>query len=432
MKLVCLVGALGVACAPASRQVSDLAPVGGRDVEASASFRLPRSSDTAWMEVFVPAGARKIRAAVVFINRDDLLRYAFDDRDWRAMCARIQCALVRVGLPTRDNEKPELQFVRNAALGGDSAVFTALRIAGERTRHAELEKVGLVIFGYSASGNFGPTFAARHPDRTIGFVRYHSHLRGIPVDTARLAGIPALSIVGTTRDEADMMEDTKQLWSVLRRREAPVAFAAHSAVPHVSIDGLVEAGPALRGWTEAVVRSRTTSNTLLKPIEAADGWLLDDSTKRVTPASKTAAQSGTTSWLPNEETAFNLRRLYGMCASVGLRAATDLLGAGTQLTAEDVGVCHYANSQSRRDLWLSGFNYGTDSAALGRLRQPKRALPLSGIGVSAVFFADASNCSTIGAARSTWTFYVSACGAGFGVATDSGRLRPIAQTLIGQ
>ncbi len=245
--ILAVAAALVTGCAAARRQVPESVTGRARGFEESAGFRLPPSSDTAWMEVFVPAGVSRIRAVVAIMERDGFFRYAFDDRDWRAMCPRIQCALVRIGLPNEERDKPALQFIRNAALGGDSAVFTALRIAGERTRHPKLEKAGLVVFGLSASGNFGPTFAARHPDRTIGFVRYHSHLRGIPVDTVVLARIPSLSVVGTTEREADIVEDTKALWAVLRRRAAPVGFTLHLGQPDVSIDGFDRSGICAAG-----------------------------------------------------------------------------------------------------------------------------------------------------------------------------------------
>jgi hypothetical protein len=384
------------------------------------------------MEVFVPAGTRTVRAAVVFINRD-FDRYMYDDRDWRQMCARQSCALLRLGLPNRDAAPPDSQLVRNAALGGDAALFDALRIAGERTGHPELNGVGIVFFGLSASGNFGLTFAGRHLDRTIGLIRYHSHLQGIGVDTAALARIPSLTIVGAN-DAPGIARDSRALWRALRLRAAPAAYVSHVGQPHVSIDGLVEAGMAMRSWTEAVIDQRTSPGwPMPRPVQTATGWLVEDSTFAVTPSAGPIAPTREASWLPNVVTAFAVRELAGMCAAVDLHNATALLGPGTRLESQDINACHYALDDPHRDLWLSGGATSSDSAAVAWLARAQRATPLAGLGAAANFFINSrTNCSTLGVAKSARTFYVSACGAGFGLAADSVRLRPFAKKLIGE
>jgi len=401
-----------------------------RATEESIAFPFPRSNDTAWAEIYVPARVDVVRAAVVFIERDGFDRYAFDDRDWRAMCARAACALVRVGFPTRDDAPPQRQQKRNAALGGDSVVFTALRLGGERTAHPELQRVNVVIFGLSAAGNFGPTFAALHPGRTIGIIRYHSHLRGLVVDTSTLASVPALTIVGA-RDDATIAQDSRNLWSALRARNAPWAYVSHFAQPHVSIDGLVEAGLTMREWTEALILRRTHAPPPLSPL-AGSGWFVDDSTGQVWEGRGLDGQRSSASWAPNARTAFALRQLKGMCAPLSLTEATDLLGSGTKLEDEDTRVCHFVRENPHRDLWLSGFPHASDSAAIAWLHQAQRAIPLAALGDAANLMTQSnSHCGTVGAVRSSWTFYVSACGDGFGVTPDSARLRPLMARLLG-
>jgi hypothetical protein len=383
------------------------------------------------MEVFVPASVRRVRAVAVFIDRE-YDRYMYDDRDWRTMCSQAACALLRLGLPNNDSAPPDSQRVRNAAIGGDSAVFTALRLAAARTGHPELQQVGLVFFGLSASGNFGLTFASLHPERTIAVVRYHSHLRGLRVDTTMLARIPSLTITGA-EDAPDIAQDSRALWQVLRARNAPAVYVRHVGQPHVSIDGLVEAGKAMRPWIATIIDRRTSSeSSALQPVRLARGWFMHDSTATVTQSLSSDTQRQT-SWLPDIETAFAVRQLKGMCAAVDLRAATELLGPGTHLEAEDMSVCHYTVAEPRRDVWLSASSHGSDSAAVAWLAQARRATPVGGVGTVAHLLVEPrSNCSTLGAVRSVWTFYVSACGAGFGLAADSLRLRSLAKQLIGE
>ena len=428
--LSCFATCFALGCAPVARRpVGSAAQTTAR--EATASFALPASHDTGWMEVFVPADTRSVRAAMVFVDRE-FDRYMYDDRDWRTMCARAACAMLRLGLPNKDAASPDSQRVRNAILGGDSALFTALRIAGERTGHPELQSVGIVFFGLSASGNFGLTFAGLHPNRTIGYIRYHSHLRGLRVDTATLTQIPSLTIVGA-KDAADIAQDSRALWRTLRVRGAPAAYVSHLGQPHASIDGLVEAGKAMRLWTESVIDLRTSRESqALRSIEISRGWLIGDSTAVVTPYSSSERMPNA-SWMADAGTALAVRQLGGMCAGVGLREATSLLGPGTRLESEDTAVCHYAVADPKRDLWLSANSHASESGAIAWLAQGQRAMPVGELGAAANFFVSSrTDCSTLGAARSAWTFFVSACGAGFGRVADSSRLRPLAKRLIGE
>ena len=401
--------------------------------EVTATFQLRASRDTAWMEAFVPAGVGRARAVVVFVNRDDYDRYMYDDRDWRAMCARSRCALLRLGLPNRDQAPPDSQRVRNAAYGGDSALFTALRIAGDRTGHPELREVGVLFFGLSASGNFGLTFSGIHPDRTIGFIRYHSHLRGLRVDTTTLATIPSLTIVGAN-DAPEMTQDSRALWQAFRARGAPAAYVSHIGQPHVSIDGLVEAGRAMRPWVESIIDQRTSLDSpALRSVQIDRGWWLVDSTAAVNASTTLGRRPSEASWLPNGTTALAVRQLKGMCASIDLRDATRFLGPGTRLVAEDPFACHYATASPQRDLWLSGNAHASETAAASWLAQGPQAAPLTELGSAAkIFVSTRTSCSTVGAVKLSWTFFVSACGDSFGTVTDSARLRPLAKKLIGE
>jgi len=398
-------------------------------IETSFGFHIPDSRDTAWAELYVPPNVREVRAAVVFIDRE-LDRYAYDDRDWRAMCRRAQCALVRVGFPRQDGVPPQRQRVRNAALGGDSIVAAALQLGAERTAHPELRDARLILFGFSAAGSFGPTFAALHPDRTIGFIRYHSNLRGLAVDTAALVSIPALTVAGA-RDEIAGSEDSRALWRALRARGAPWAYVDHFAQPHLSIDGLVEAGPAMRDWTEALLDHRAPPSSSGAP-RADAGWLVDDSIG-VVRATREITRAPNTSWVPDARTAFALRQLEGMCAQLPLTAATDMLGGGTKLDSEDTSVCHYVHDAPHRDLWASASSSPSDSAAMSLLRRAPGAIPLAGLGEAAELMIETKQrCGTIGAVRSSWVFYVTACGDGFGTAGDSSRLRAISRRVLGE
>lgn len=389
--------------------------------------------DSAWYEVIVPAGVNSPRAVVVFIDRE-LDRYAYDDRDWRTMCVRARCALLRMGFGRVDAPASQ-QRVRNAALGTADALLAALRSAAIQTKHPEVAEAGLVLFGFSAAGNFGVTFAALHPERTIGFIHFHSHLRGITFDSAVVARVPALSISGE-KDDLAGVEDATALWHGMRRHGAAWAWVAHVGQPHYSLDGLVGAGFVMRQWTEAMIDLRVRSGSReLMSLERNRGWVVESSAPLIARIASPATDAISTSWVPNEYVALGLRQLAGACASVGLPLATELLGSGTVVANEDSEVCKFTQASTQRELWVSAPRQLSDSAAVRQLRtalpaQVRRAVSVGG--PEAWVVTDSTRkCSTAGSTRRAWVFLVTACGSGFGVASDSAKLAPLMRRAMG-
>lgn len=410
-----------------------------KPIEITASFVAPELHDSVWMEAYVPAGVPVVRGVIAFIDRD-LDRYAYDDRDWRAMCARARCALLRLGLPRQDEKPPSAQIVRNAAVGGGAILLHTLAVAAERTHHPEFRDANVLLFGFSAAGNFGPTFASWRPDRTIGFIEYHSNLRGIDVDTTKLATVPALIIVGA-RDDPARSEDSRTLWQLMRSQNAPWAFASHLGQPHKSIDGLVEAGPLMRSWAEAVLASRLNSTPSgksfrLVPVQLPDGWLVDDSTKVAAPVASFAESRLRASWVPTATVAQELRLLSGVCATVPLLEVKAALGGEPTIRTEDIATCRYTSGTPAQDLWLTTNRLPSPSGAQAELEQARRAANGQnqvGLGESAFFVADAARkCSTLGVARVDRTFYAVLCGDGFGKASDTVYLQRLAKHLVGE
>ncbi len=403
--------------------------------DARTAFPFPGANDSAWFEVDVPAGVTTVRAVVVFIDRE-LDRYAYDDRDWRSMCVRAQCALLRLGLGRQDG-LPVTQRVRNAALGGGAALLQALTLASSATGHPELAKANVVVFGFSAAGNFAATFGSLYPERTVGLIMFHSNLRGIPFDTAKLATVPALSITGGNDDVAGT-QNADSLWRALRARNAPWAHVIQVGQPHYTLDGLVEAGFAMRSWTEALIGARmgATAGTRAPSLILRDsGWYLSRSTYETAAARDFHAPASDANWLPTEIIALGFRQMAGMCATAGLQVASALLGAGAQVSAEDTSVCRYSLANPKRDLWLSANRMATPARATQQLHA---SLPDSVTRTVAVgnttgrFAADANGaCSTVGVTRQVWIYLVTACGDGFGVPADSAKLIPIAKRAAG-
>jgi hypothetical protein len=59
----------------------------------------------AGVELILPPEGARVGSVPVLVNRG-LDEYAFDNREWRAMCARARCAMLRLTLPRQDALPP--------------------------------------------------------------------------------------------------------------------------------------------------------------------------------------------------------------------------------------------------------------------------------------------------------------------------------------
>ena len=88
-----------------------------------------------------------------------------------------------------DSPLPRADPIRNAGVGGEAGLLLLLNRLAVESRHDEVRNAPLLFWGHSAAASFGISFAGLHPDRTIGFVRYHGNLRGQPVNIRSVSDI---------------------------------------------------------------------------------------------------------------------------------------------------------------------------------------------------------------------------------------------------
>lgn len=263
--------------------------------------------------LFVPDRASRVRAVIVITNYARLDRGAepalFYESDWRALSETCECALLLVKLgtirPIASNTPAANHFARNAALGGGEALLRALEHLGRDSSRPELAQAPLLFFGWSATADFGTTFAELNPKRTIGFIRYHTHRRGVPADIGVLRTIPALLIAGA-KDETAGVEDAETLWRRGRSARAPWTFAVEPDATHGDSTELFfrSAAALMVPWVAAVVQQRVSADGgTLRSISEASGWLGNNITAEAAPHRDFKGSSEVSSWLPDEATA---------------------------------------------------------------------------------------------------------------------------------
>jgi hypothetical protein len=161
----------------------------------------------------------------------------------------------------------------------------------------------LVLWGWSATASFATTFAELHPERTVAFIRYHTHLRGLSPDIAVLKHIPGLLIAGG-KDELAGTEDAETFWKRGRSAQAPWTFAVEPNATHVSEEAVAASHQLILPWIAAVVRLRVASSgEPLRPLSGDGEWLGNQQTGEAALHAMFSGTKNAASWLPDESTA---------------------------------------------------------------------------------------------------------------------------------
>jgi ankyrin repeat protein len=298
--------------------------------------------------VFVPDNVRRVRAVIVLAESwpesergavdlatglrlpdrplADLAVGRFRDQAWRRLSRTTECALLHLRLGTIRAESSAgievngvlirngvpNRVVRDAAAGGADALLVILQRLAEESAHQELKDAPVLLWGWSASASFGTTFAAGYPERTVAFVRYHTHLRGLSPELNVLKYIPALLVAGG-KDQQAGTEDAETFWKRGRSSSAPWTFAIEPEAPHASEEMFESSQDVMMiPWIASVLRQRLAlDSTQLLRVDDTSGWLGNNRSGEIGPYAGFAGQAQEASWLPDERTARGWQSVLG-------------------------------------------------------------------------------------------------------------------------
>jgi hypothetical protein len=339
----------------AAQHPVDLVP----GAEFAAAANLIAKNVKAQGTIFVPDEARPVRAAIVLVEswpgadrgvydatgrkiddaeasrrvppgaaraaEPDLAVGRFRDQAWRSLSRRCECALLHLRLGTiRPETSAGLaangvvrrngisnRLTRTAGEGGADALIVILQRLGEDSGRKELTDAPLLLWGWSATASFATTFAELYPERTVAFIRYHSHLRGLSPDINVLKNIPGLLIAGG-KDEVAGTEDAETLWKRGRSAGAPWTFAVEPDGAHGSEETLVASHQLILPWIAAVIPQRLASfGEPLRPLSDDRAWLGNHQTAEAALHATSSGAKNTASWLPDEITARGWKAVLG-------------------------------------------------------------------------------------------------------------------------
>jgi pimeloyl-ACP methyl ester carboxylesterase len=309
---------------------AQVAPALVPGTEFAAGANLTEKNVKAEGTIFVPDKTHRVRAVIVLTESwpgpdrgagaplfRDLAVGRFRDQAWRRLSETCECALLhlRLGTIRPDGSGDRVvegvvrhsgvsdRVVRNAAEGGADALLVILQRLGEDSAHKELKDAPLLLWGWSATASFGTTFAALYPERTVAFVRYHTHRRGLQADLKLLRNIPALLIAGG-KDQTAGTEDAETLWKSGRSAGAPWTFAIEPGATHASEETFVSSHELMIPWIAAVLGQRLApGSSPLRRVTENNGWLGNNHSAEVAPHATFAGPKEEASWLPDEVTA---------------------------------------------------------------------------------------------------------------------------------
>jgi hypothetical protein len=262
----------------------------------------------------LPPGVRRIRGVIAIVGWGVGYLQYFDPTLER-LAASLGCGLLRFQVSNGGVTEPlslvaSDQAVRNAAVGGGEGLLMLLDRFAQQSGHKELKDAKLLTWGHSAAGSFALTFATQHPERTIAFVRYHSHLRGLTFDLSAAAQIPGLLLAGE-KDTTAGVQDSEALWKKGRSVNAPWTFAIEPGATHGSAQELSDSNALQLPWITAVFRHRVAGGVALRPVLDESGWLVNNESGEIRAHGSFGWPKPEASWVPDKASAQGWRVVSG-------------------------------------------------------------------------------------------------------------------------
>jgi hypothetical protein len=258
-----------------------------------------KSYKIASFRLWYPKGVDNVRGILVLVpgsNSDG--RYDVGLSEWQEFATSEKFALM--GCYFTDHQVVGDEVYAQANLGSGNATLGAISQFASQTGRCELENAPLLIWGFSAGGEFAYDFTCFRPDRVIAFVLnkggYYHPIAGQNGETK----VPALMFVGGL-DEQWRIDNINKVFASGRTIGAPWALTVEKTQAHNVGDSVLLSLP----FFHAILPLRLPSGDgPLLDINQSKGYIgnLDDLTiSAATPV--TPANLLSTDWLPDETTA---------------------------------------------------------------------------------------------------------------------------------
>ncbi|MGZ3846941.1 MAG: hypothetical protein ACXVBJ_00825 [Flavisolibacter sp.] len=269
--------------------------------------------------LWIPENCKKVRAVVV--GQHNMIEEGiFEHPVFRKEMAQLGFAVVWV------SPKLSLTFDFNKSAGED--FNNMMKKLADSSGYNELKNVPVIPIGHSALASYPWNFAAWNPARTLALISVHgdaplTRLTGSGQPNPdwgdrNIEGVPGLFIIG----EYEWWEDRIQpgFDYVIKHTKTPITFFADAGHGHFDYSDQLVRYISLFIKKAAAYRLPKTSSTegsvQLRPIDPANGWLMDRWRKDSLPIAAPAPFKSYTgdrkfaSWVFDKELASATERFY--------------------------------------------------------------------------------------------------------------------------
>ena len=257
----------------------------------------PPGLDAAEFRLWVPPGVSRIRAIVVLTpgsNADG--RSDVADERWQSFASQNGLALVGVHMRDRPHPNPSVEDYVDASRGTGAVLESALAELAAQSEHSEVAEAPLLLWGFSAGGEFNFEFVAWKPERVAAFVVNKGGVYYSRLLSAGARRVPGLFFTGG-RDLESRTTTINDLFGVNREQGALWGLAPEPEAGH-------EVGHSREVamiFFEDVLRTRL-SGSRLAPLEEAAGFVGDLTTRQYARAG-VDPPAVPTAWFPTERVA---------------------------------------------------------------------------------------------------------------------------------
>jgi hypothetical protein len=211
---------LSSASLKAMAQVYDDSIVDGSNFK-KAAFRL-----------WCPENISLIKGVLVLVpgsNFDG--RNDYMDIEWQKFAKSNQFAILACYFLDIDNPVPIAETYANARNGSGQALIDAIKRMARKSGHAEINNAPLLLWGFSAGGQFNYEFACWKPEKTLAFVVNKGGIYYTALAPLETRSVPAIFFTGGS-DLVFRNEIIEGIFAINRRLGAIWTYASEPAIKH--------------------------------------------------------------------------------------------------------------------------------------------------------------------------------------------------------
>jgi len=213
---ICIIPTIALA---QTRTFSDSLPSGNN--YNKAAFRL-----------WYPNDAKSIAGVIVLVpGSNDDGRNMVEDTLWQNLARRHGFALLGCYLSDHPHKNMDIEHYVKVKDGSGQALLDMLSIFAKQSGHTELNYAPLVLWGFSAGGEFNYEFVCWKPERVIAFIVNKGGIYYTALASEEAQNVPGIFFIG--ENDLELRTNVvKGIFTINRRFGALWAFVEESGVGH--------------------------------------------------------------------------------------------------------------------------------------------------------------------------------------------------------